>query len=540
MSRTRQRRLLLAAMLCGFALLKLYYDPGFGSRADGFYYTQIAQNLLDGDGYSSRVSLYLQGYTYFPHPVNQPPGWVLLLAGSAGLFGMEFAARHVPEALYMLDLLLLYLLANRLRRRIGGPGGDGSGWLRADSLPDFGHVAVFLLGANAVFMRFTSLPYTEGLSFAFLLASLLAIDRASVERSLGWAAGAGVLTALAMLTRSQMLPAMIALPGALLLVGLRDRRYLGLAAAFVAAFALPWVPWAAWLSTWLEPLTPAGVAGLATLQETDHLRPFQHAVATDSLGALLRDRASGLLVAFHPMHEYSYTSQFGPLVWLVPITPLWVVLHGLPGLRVLIRGPAPGRVLPWAMLACAVGMLIPVHLLHGVFFKEWFFGHRHGLPLLFAILPCLAWLDGAGRLPRIVGALLLAGSVAFMSYRLGDAMTRSFPGFSIAEAEVGAWLDAHEGHPVIITTRPQRMSSMSRRAYFHWMACREDPQQMLGMLRKKMADYVMIYMNQSGCRFSKYEVRKRNLKLLREFGNERFRIHVYTLLQKGPPTQRRR
>ncbi len=542
MNRVLLRRLLLAAMLCTFGVLKLYYDPGPGSRADGFYYTQIAQNLLDGEGYSSRVSLYLQGFTYFPHPVNQPPGWILLLAGSAGLFGMDFAARHVPEALYLLDLLLLYLLANRLRRRLsnGRSGSTDGGWLRPDGLPDFGHLAVFLLGANAVFFRFTSLPYTEALAFAFLLGSLLSLDRAAVERSPGWAAAAGVLTALALLTRSQMLPAMIALPGALALVSLRDRRYLGLAGAFAVAFAIPWIPWAAWLSSWLTPLTTTGVLGLATLQETDHLRPFQHAVVTDSLRAYLLDRASGLLVAFHPAHKYSYTSQWGPLVWLVLITPVWVVVRGLPGLRVLFRGPAPGRVLPWAMLACAAGMLIPVHMLHGAFFKEWFFGHRHGLPLLLAILPCLAWVDSAGRGPRIIGTALLAGSVAFMSYRLSDSMTHVFYGFSAAEAELGAWLDEREGHPVMISTRPQRMSSMSQRAYFHWMACRVAPEQMLGMLRKKMADYVMIYESQSGCRFSKFEVRQRYLRLLREFGDEDSQIRVYKLRPKGPPPQRGR
>ena len=178
-------------------------------------------------------------------------------------------------------------------------------------------------------------------------------------------------------------------------------------------------------------------------------------------------------------------------------------------------------------------------MLHGAFFKEWFFGHRHGLPLLLAILPCLAWLDAAGRRPRIIGTALLAGSVAFMSYRLSDSMTHVFYGFSDAEAEVGAWLDGREGHPVMISTRPQRMSSMSERAYFHWMACRVEPEQMLGMLRKKMANYVMIYGSQAGCRFSKFEVRQRNLKLLRKFGGGDSGIRVYKLRPKGPPQSRR-
>jgi hypothetical protein len=63
---------------------------------------------------------------------------------------------------------------------------------------------------------------------------------------------------------------------------------------------------------------------------------------------------------------------------------------------------------------------------------------------------------------------------------------------------------------------------------------------MLGMLREKMADYVMIYLSQSYCRFSNFEVRHRYLRLLREFGYEDSQIRVYELRPKGPAPQRGR
>lgn len=535
MSRTTQRRLLLAILICMFAGLKLYYQPP-GGRADGYYYMHIAQQLVDGDGFTSRISLYLQGYAYFPHPVNQSPGWILVLAGSSLLLGMERAARHVPELLYLLDLWLVYLLANRLRQRVS----RDTGWLRADGLPDFGHVAVLLLGANLVFFRFTSTPYSEAQAFALLIGAFLALDRAALGRSLGWAAAAGALAGLAVLTRVQVLPALLALPGILVGAGLRERRFLGLAGAFAAAALVPWIPWVVWLSSWLDPLTPGAVLGLATLQETDYVRPFQHEVVVETFGAYLLDRASGLWVAFHPTHEYSYTSHFGPVVWAVLIAPVWFALRALPRPARWLRGPAPERVLPWALLVCGVGMLVPVHMLHGAFFKEWFFGHRHGLPLLFVILPCLAWLDAHARPSRVVGAALLAASAVFLAWKLGSAVSTPFWGYPQSEFELGAWLDAHEEHPVVITTRPQRLSMRSRRAYFHWMACREPSEQMLAMMRKKLADYVVVFEDHEGCRWARYGTRQQRLSIVRTFGKGEEAIRVYKLRELGPPRQQAR
>jgi 4-amino-4-deoxy-L-arabinose transferase-like glycosyltransferase len=537
-SRTAQRYLLLALLVCGFAGVKLAYDPPKG-RADGHYYMHLAQQVADGDGYTSRVSLYLQGYSYFPHPVNQSPAWISVLAGGALAMGMERASRALPEALYLLDLLLVYLLAVRVRQRVSGK----EGWLPADGLPDFGHVGVLLLGANLVFIRFTALPYTEGQAFALTLGAFLALDRAAVGRSLGWAALAGVLAGLAVLTRVQTLALMVALPGVLLLAGLRERRFLALAGVLTVSITLPWLPWIAWLATWMEMLTPGGILGLATLQETEYIRPFQHAVVVETFGEYLLDRASGFLVAFHPTHEYSYTSHIGPLAWAPPVALVWFALRALPGPATWIRGVSPERVLPWAMLACAVGMLIPVHMLHGVFFKEWFFGHRHGLPLLFAVLPCLAWLDAQGRASRAVGATLLAASVAFMGWRLAADLPRVFWGYPQSEFELGAWLDAHEDHPVVITTRPQRLSNRSRRAYFHWMACREPEDQMLAMLRKGLADYVLVFEHQSGCRFARYEVRTQRLQKVRSFGTGEEAIHVFKprrMMPQGRPAKQPR
>lgn len=526
------RVLLLVALLATFAVFKQYADPGDRTQIDGFYYMHIAQNVIDGEGFVSRTSLYHQGFSYFPHPVNQPPVWILVLAGAASWLGMGTASKHLPEFFYLVDLLLLYLLANRLRARVGDPS---TGWLRPDSLPNLGHVAVFLMGANPIFFRFTSLPYTEALGFTFLLGAFLALDRVALGGSRRWAAAAGLLTGLALLTRLHFLPAMLVMPTALVLC--RERRSLGLA-AFTGAFLVPYVPWILWLSTWLDPVTPAAALGLATLRETTELRVFPHSVATASLWEYLVDRSWGIVVAFNPWNKYSYLNQWGPAAWLVLVTPLWWGVRTGRRLFHSLGGIEARHVLPFAMVVCAVGMLIPVHMLHSSMFKDWWFGHRHGLPLILLMLPCIAWLDTAGRAARLVGAALIAASVLWLSQGLDHALTHRYRAANPNELKVAAWLDRQEGHPVVISSRAQRMATLSRRAYFHWMACEDTVDQTLMLLRTKIADYVMLYSFDRGdrCNFASITQRMRDMKLVHQFGKGKRNIRIFKLRNKNPPT----
>ena len=535
-SRFLLRVLLLGVMLVVFVSFKQIADNGDRTQIDGFYYRDIAQNLLDGAGFASHVSLYHQGFSYFPHPVNQAPVWILTLAGTARVVGLDAAAKHVPEFFYAVALVLLWLLANRLRRSIGGE----AGWLRPDGLPDFGHVAVFLLGANGVFFRFTSLPYTEALGYSLLFAALLSFDRATTQRAYGrsWAAAAGLLTGLALLTRTQFLPALVVLPLALVLC--RERRAAGLV-AFTVAVAAPFVPWVIWLSTWLEPLTAGSVLGLAALRETDELRAWPHALAAASLWEYAVDRSGGLIVAFNPWHEFSYLRLWGPAAWLVLVAPTWWVFRNSTRLMNFSRSIEARHALPFAMILLGAAMLLPVHMMHGSFFKEWLFAHRHGLPLLLLMLPGLAWLDATGRGPRLVGALLVTTSVVWLSAGLGNALTRRHNDFNPNELKVAAWLDRQVGHPVVITTRPQRMSHLSRNAYFHWMVCKDTTDQTLTLLRMGLADYVMLYEDEGRrCTFASITERTYYMKLVHQSGKGYWRIRIFKLRQKGPATSQPR
>ncbi len=107
--------LLTVLLLAGLALLKLEFNPGLGRDfLDGNYYFQIAQHVERGEGLKTHVSLYHQGLKSFPHAANVAPIWPLALGYLGRWVDLWKLCETLPEALYLVDLLLLFLLADRL------------------------------------------------------------------------------------------------------------------------------------------------------------------------------------------------------------------------------------------------------------------------------------------------------------------------------------------------------------------------------------------------------------------------------------------
>ena len=203
---TRRSRSLgiLFALLLMFAAAKTQIDIDLGPSArDADYYFTIARSIALGEGFRSNLSLYYQGFKEFPHLVTTSPLWPAVLGGTAKLFGLGNLTTSLPAAFYLLDLVLVYFLALRLRERMAEPA-SGT-FFREGRVPDIGHVAVLILGSNVVFFRFTSVPNNEAIAFCFAIGALLALDRAVTDRSSGCAGAAGMLGAAALLTRVQTL-----------------------------------------------------------------------------------------------------------------------------------------------------------------------------------------------------------------------------------------------------------------------------------------------------------------------------------------------
>jgi 4-amino-4-deoxy-L-arabinose transferase-like glycosyltransferase len=192
--------------------------------------------------------------------VTGSPVWPLVLGASGKVFGLRASATALPELLYFVDLALLYFLAMALWKGIAG---ERAGWLfRSGRVPDFGHLAVFVLATNVVFFRFSSVPNNDALAFTFLFCALIAVGQAALRGSAAIAGFAGIFASLALLTRVQTLGVVVTIPAVLFWVGLGQGRALRLLSASLLGIALCMIPWITYLLSWHDALAFGHVLGL--------------------------------------------------------------------------------------------------------------------------------------------------------------------------------------------------------------------------------------------------------------------------------------
>lgn len=490
---------LACLLLAGFALLKLAFNPGLGRDfLDGNYYFQIAQHVARGEGLKTTVSLYHQGLKSFPHEVNVAPIWPLTLGYVGRWIDLWKACEWLPEALYLVDLALLFLLADRLLRRFGTSPAAAVSAFR----PTAAHLVLLGLALHPIFFEFTSAPYTEALAFGELFAALLLLDAYDRRPSFGLAAALGLLSALMFLTRGQF----IAVGFALLLaaaLALRAKRVgWGHLAVIGVVGSAAVVPWGLWIASWARPWKLWYMVATASYRATPELPPFQMQVQPAGFGGRVLDLLEGFRVAFSLLDPDGYAASFGPAVLVLPLA-LGLVLTRREWLHETLRRlGSRGTLLPFGTMLAALAALAPVHAEHGRFFKEWLFGFRHGLPfvLVLAWSLCLVFARG-GRVVRIAALLLAAGSIfggARASARLLE--NRYLVGVAAQEHAALEWIASQGPDVSFVTTRAQTLGPYSARG-IHWMECRESPDRTLALLRYAGADFVLVYPEDWRCRF---------------------------------------
>ncbi|MBW2269531.1 MAG: hypothetical protein JRH16_13230 [Deltaproteobacteria bacterium] len=520
---------LLLVTLAGFVPLKLNLDYGLGEWAnDADYYFTIARSVSEGEGFKSNLSLYYQGFKTLPHHVTSSPVWPAMLGAIGAVFGIDAVATPVPVALYFIDLVLLYFLAQRLRRGIA----PGAGWLfRGRSVVNLGHVAVLVFAGNVVFFQFSSVPNNEPLAFCLIFGGLIAVDRAARGLQPGWAFVAGLLAGLACLTRVQALALAVAVPLAFAAVALGDPRARRLGPISIVGVLLPFVPWVLYLASWNDSLTFGTALGLDTQRETPELKAFSHAFFPESWLLFLRDRLSGVGVAFDWRSPESYVSHFGALAYVAPAALAhcgWLLARRWRPRRVEI---ALEHALPLATVMTGIGMLLPVHAAHMTFGYEWLFGFRHGLPLILLIVPALAYLDAhSGRVGRLVAAGLVGLTLLSNAQGMRALFDRELKhGLTEGEQHLIAWLDRQRPLRAVVTTEPWKYGAFSRSGY-HWTLCRHPPEQTLRLLRNAGADYVVIRHKERNCNF----IRDLQPDTLRRVAAFRNGVYVLGLSERFP------
>lgn len=525
----RRPHWILLGILLGLLALKSQFDPypvgDFGR--DGSYYYQVARHVAEGDGLVTSVALYHQGYPRLPHPSPVYPLWPLVLGAAGAMIGLERAASLLPEILYFTALILLYALANAIARSWGSRAERV--FPRSDLLV-VGHLAVLLLGTNAVFFRYTSLPFTEGLAFSLAFASVLSLARAGEGSCVRWGAASGALAALAFLTRSQFLGLIPASVFCLLLVGIRVPVYRRAAAAAAAFAAVPILIWTAYLWTSFASFSPRMLVDFTAAHETPELDPYTWIVQTDSLWAWLVDRSEGFRVAFEPRGSASYVASFGLVVYAVPLALLWLMLRPSMLRAVPRELTSGGSLAVTAALVAGIACIAPVHALHAGHPKPsvWLFHFRHGLPMAMPIVVALAFVFATGRLPLRGLALLLVGASLWTGaggIRGEFARAPRYRGPSPAEQQLAAWIEEQEPPLIFATTRPWSLGALTR-GLFHHASCKDRPRQLLTYFDRLNVDYLILPDSDRSCRF--LETSAYELVPIRRFGRGRA-IGVYDI-----------
>jgi hypothetical protein len=516
-ARRRIRLVAPALLLLAFAHEKAGLDPvtRYERMGDGAFYYQIAQHVAAGEGLRTSVSLFGQGLRELPAPTSVQPLWPLLLGWSGRWLGLDRAAECVPETLYFVSLLLLYVWANRIARAVGS---DVLLAIRGVPVLDVGAAAVALLGSNAVFSAYTSKAYSEGLAFALLLASLLALPAHASRHATARAALAGALAGLAYLARSQLVGAPLALGVALGVGGVRRPALRWAAPASLAASAAVVLPWIAHLLASLRWLSPRVLVDFSAYRETPELaRPALLVPFAGPLERLL-DALASIPHAFHPTAPLTYVESFGPVVHALPAAALlagwrWLRRRSRSDARAAAREP----VLPLASLLVAAAALVPLHAAHMALGPEWLFHWRHGLPLILAIVPALALLAPLGALARVVGVALVGVSTFLPAHAPRDYVLGNERATWEAERRLVEWLDAHPQPPVLLALYSRSLAAQSR-AVAHQLDC-TSPQSVMQQLDVLPIDYLVVHVSAAAGHCPELaDLPAGRLELVRRFG----------------------
>jgi hypothetical protein len=482
-TRRAARIIVLALIIAPLGAMKLAILPGTGPfGVDGAFYVNAARNVQVGVGLQTSISMYHYGHTELPTPSRLIyPLWPLTVGYTARLVGLFPAVNYLPPLFYVLDLILLYFLAQRISLRM---------WGAANGVITPAHLLVLTFGVNFMFFLTTTYPYTEGLGFFITLSALLLFDRAAVRLSTTWGAIAGLAAGFALLTRTQLVIVGLAMLLVAMWTAVSDRRALPFAGAFSSGFGAVFIYWYCFVFHVRE-------------SPRVSLPAFRMWLETSTLSGWIGDRLEGVIVSFSLFSRQSYFESLHAAFLLPILAGLVGLVRWLPANSRSLRLRAE-HALPACCVLVALGTYASLNLYHQdpEFLVPWLFGYRHGLPMIFGIAIGTVYLWRLGLVARaaVIGCFVVAivGGSALVVSQILNAPRGMAP--TAAEVQLAAWLDAHPSPPAVLTARPQYLSVYTY-ANIYWTECRTPAQTTRVMLEKLPIDYVVVYAVERRCDF---------------------------------------
>jgi hypothetical protein len=446
---------------------------------DGGYYLDVAQNVRDGLGLRTDISIFHHGMPFFPHPTSTYPLWPLLLGYTGRLVPLEQLAFWLPTLFYLSTLLIAW--------RVGRGLFPGTLFIIGGLEFNAGHLLALILGIHVNFFMATSTPYTEGLAYTLVMLALLRSRSFLKANPLIGGIEMGIWAALIFLSRSQLLIFSLA---AVVFIGVESifndwKRGSGLLLGFALGFSIIFGPEYLYLRSFSagEPLQ--GYLKVHEFRVTNHLGPWDFSFRTTGVLDFIKDRLRGVIIAFLPFNEsrcYFNSLSFIPYSFLPVIPLLFTRIRRYMGDTNVILSLDESRELwrKWRpqiffIIFAIIGM-VSLHLIHISYWEGWIVGRRHGITAVFIFFLSIVLLFRSHRYLRFLAIVILLLSLLNTcliysgSYRAIDKQSWVFPRI------VGliAFLNdrsSQEERPIVIAETPlaKRLAPFTPNTAYHEM-----------------------------------------------------------------------
>ena len=494
--------LILSVIILILADLKLTYNistisPGI----DGGFYTDIAQHVRDGDGLKTDISLYHQGFEYFPHPTNIYPLWPWVYGFAARFSNKPILVTGVNLAtfFFFLSLIFGYLWANEVFRKP----------LFTNLISGFkaGHVLVLMLASHTAYFVHTSRPYTEGIAYAILFAGLWRSAYLLKKGGLAQGFELGIWLGLIYSSRYQLIiTAMAVFPAMIGACFWHPNRKRALQMLVACTLSFGAILGAYYMHGGRIPIRFQSHSGM--------LSRLEGSVHVNTISAYIVDRAKGFIVAFSPKGSCAYSLSYRlfhySLIISVPFFFLEISKHKLKKilseLTAIVHEPRTTFLV--FVILFSIGGWISIHMLHPKFSVDWYFGHRWGLtclPLFF--LTMIYLLSRKKFWPVFLGVFLLGTStvMAYVQYsaeaKNADMNAESFKQIRLSEKppsnqELVQFILEERSNRDKLTvvwsaSQPQLMALYIPDVGFHWIYHKTKLEDIITMFDVLNADYLL-------------------------------------------------
>lgn len=460
---------------------------------DGYFYTDVATHVRDGQGLSTHISLYHQAFTYFPHESSISPTWPLLYGYVSRFFDIHTVAIWLPTFFYFVALLTGYLWANRLF----------PSFILPTPFPGFkpAHLFMLMLGTHMEFFVFTSIPYTEAIAYSMLGAALWRLHKIIGDPDLKRGLEIGGWISILYFTRNQF--ALVAIAVYITLAWSvisnpqsRNRKF-AFIGTLLSSFFLVGGYYFFYLRNFVHQPALVALLRFDLGKESSLLSVFDTFVKTNGIVEYLTDRASGFPVAFSLTNEFAYIKSFYTFQYAflaaIPLL-IYFALKYRRQWRKAWNWLKHQESLPWIMIVLfALGAFFSMHLIHFEYFAKWHFARRHATIVVFLFFLSMVLILKNKYLARvglfIIGTSFLMGAIT-LSQIPHSVESEKHP--SEYFVELGDWLNNQGKIRVAINDPyPLYLSFQTSAVGYHWYFKKTTFEDIDMMVTRLNVDYVI-------------------------------------------------